>query len=105
MKTEIEFKWIVNLLNSEFLAGGFFRKQKSGCKSDFEKVAQAPLNSKEFSGWFDDMIVKKVFFCDADEQRFLINASLLEQELKNNPLYSSTRRIFQKKAGFFELAK
>jgi len=112
MKPEIEFKWIVNLLNSQFLKGGFFRRQSSGCKSEFERIAEAPLNNKEFRKWLNYMIKENVFefferkkVIGGNVDTFVINGGKLEKKLRENQIYDPTRKIFEKKVGFFELGK
>ncbi len=112
MKPEIEFKWMVNLLNSEFLKGGIFRKQISGCKNDFEVVAGASQSNKEFRKFLNELIKedcleffekKKVIGGNVDT--YVIIGKLLEKRLMSNSLYSPTRKLFEKKVGFFELNK
>ncbi|MBU0958191.1 MAG: hypothetical protein KKF56_05270 [Nanoarchaeota archaeon] len=117
MKPEIEFKWIVNLLNSKFLKGGIFTESVGGCRSDFEKIAKAPENSKEFLKWFKQLIEDGTFELvnnnESTEKKrvnyYVINGGLLEGKLMENELYKPAKGVFykyyKKKAGFFSLSK
>lgn len=105
MKSEIEFKWIVNLLDSNYLKGGFFNKQIGGCKADFELVAGASQSNKNFRKWINVLIEDKTFeffekkkVVGGEVDTYVICYPLLENKLMQNPLYSSTRKIFAKKS-------
>lgn len=105
MKQEIEYKWIVNLLNSDYLKGGFFKPSLGGCKKDFEKVAQAPENSKEFLKFFKELIeIGTIESCGKKSvgrssnfvDHYLIIYVKLEKRLRSNVLYFPSKKIFDK---------
>ena len=54
MKSETEYKWIVNLLNSPYIKGLW--GNKGGCKKDFERISGSSENNKEFKKWFDYLL-------------------------------------------------
>jgi len=94
VKEEIEFKWIVSLMNSPYLKGGILRKQIGGCKKDFERIACVAENHKIFRQWLDGLIKEGIleFFEYKDEKTrpvktYVINGGLLEKKLSKNKLY------------------
>jgi len=104
MKSEIEFKWIVNLLNSKYLKGGFIRKQIGGCKRDFEVEAGASENDKEFRKWINLLIEegileffkKKSVGTSKMVDTYVIKYNELESLLHNNPLCKPAKKVFDK---------
>ena len=108
MKEEIEWKWLVNLLTEGTAhMNGFLRKVKPACVKDFERLAGASENNKYFKEWFNTMAKKGVFeFYELRNKyvkTYIINVKLMNKELTEYDIYKKIRRIFQKKAGFFEI--
>lgn len=54
MKSETEFRWIVNLLNSPYVKG--FWGSRSGCKRDFERISGSGEKNKYFRKWFNFLL-------------------------------------------------
>ena len=105
MKPETELKWVINLLNSHYLKGGYFNKQKSGCKKDFEEVAGASLNSRKFGIWIDYLIkIGALEFHEIRENNmsrpintYIIIYNKLNELLIQNSLYEPMMKYVQKK--------
>jgi len=104
MKNEVEFKWIVSLLNCQYIKGGILRREIGGCKSDFERVASVSAKNKEFRKWLNFLIEQGIleFF----EKRkaiggfvdtYVIVYPRLEFLLNENPIYDSTMNYIKKK--------
>jgi len=112
MKKEVEFMWIIKLLNCQYIKGGIFRKQIGGCKADFERVVGIPEKNKEFRKWLNLLIDKEIleFF----EKRknvggfidtFVIVYKKLEKKLMKNPIYDPTIRYMERNKFLFRTVK
>jgi predicted transcriptional regulator len=78
MKEDREFKWMANLLSSQYSKYNVFTKE--GIKlSDFESCANESARNKEFSKWFKYLIEKNVV-------KFL--------DYKNNPKGGSPIKLY-----------
>lgn len=118
MRSEIEFKWIVNLLNSQFLKGGVFGERIGGCLKDFEIVAGASQNAINFNKWAKELIGNGTFEFVREIKNprggkskitYAIIFPKLESKLFKNPLHNPSKgyywKYYKKKVGFFELSK
>jgi len=108
MKSEIEFKWIVNLLNCPFIKKTF--KTIGGCKKDFERVSGSGENNMEFRRWFDLLIeqgaIEEFGFCDSRGKRvmnYVIIYKKLEKILSKNEIYPSVIKVMDKKYVFRDI--
>ena len=99
MKPEKEVLWIVNLLKSRFVKRKF-GGSIGGCKSDFEKVARASENNKDFRGWIDKLIEEgSIEFFERKRvigksvNTYVVNSRRLVKRLKNTEFYNSMKEI------------
>ena len=103
MKEEVEFKWIVNLLNSPFVKGVF--NNNGGCKKDFERYAGASENNSKFSTWFNQMndcnAIQYSGFKKSSHGRNIESYVIIFKELNEiligNSLYRPLMKIMDKK--------
>lgn len=89
MKDEKECEWLVNLLNSELF-------KHSGCKSDFERVAGASENNKDFRRWIDLLIEREcvVFSCVKNGvDTYVVDRKKLMDFLRKNRFYENMKRF------------
>lgn len=100
MKPEKEFVWMVNLFNSPYLKKSIFKKQKVALKRDFEKIANASENSKDFRNWINELIdikiienigSKKVY--SREWSVYVINGKLLEKKIIKSPLFNDIQNV------------
>lgn len=87
MKPEKELIWLVKLRDSEFVVGWI--KSKSGFKKDFERLVNAPMNSKEFHDWFNDLRDDGVIIIDDGRtdktfEKFFVDKKRCDQRIKEN---------------------
>lgn len=84
-----EIYWLSKIYNSKA------RKKIFGtiplCKKDFERVAEAPESSKEFSEWFDKLVMEGVFLFAGkiNGKNYITNGYIftdqsIESYIKNN---------------------
>ena len=107
MKDEKEMKWIVLLFNSSHCSlTGLGILTQSACKKDFERLLGSSESNKEFNLWFKKMIEEGVFFYKGKITRgynnnvitngYIVNSIKLGKYAKQNQLYNSTYRFFNR---------
>jgi hypothetical protein len=99
MKVEVEHKWLVNLLSTSKLSNSFLKKGGGSIK-DFEKYAEAPLNSKEFRKFFSEMRDRDVISFSYEKENggnpskiYVLNKSKCLKYLKTFETYQKSRKI------------
>lgn len=102
MKSEIEFKWLVNLLTSPYVKK--IIKCQGGCKKDFERVSGSSENNKEFHKWFEYLIsIGAIEFYQDIKTRsktvptYVVNYKKLSKILFMNKMYPLVEKIAYKK--------
>lgn len=108
MKPEKEFKFIIRMLNSNYIKDGLFSKPKGGCKKDYEKLVGASESDKEFYEWINELINFGVLeSCGIDEsskgkeiEHYIINYNLLVKIAENNKIYKESYKFFDSKSNF-----
>jgi len=97
MKKEVEWKWIVNLLSSDYVKSSF-GNNKSGCKRDFEKIAGASENNKEFHFWLEFLIengyLQEAGMINTHKTYVIIKKRLIELA-RNHDLYKANKHFFE----------
>lgn len=100
MKKEVEFKWIVNLLNSPFAKSGILKKREGGCKIEFERYAQAPSHNKDFRKFFDLLLndgciefFERKITRGGSADTFIIHKKKLKSKLREYALWKDTIKI------------
>ena len=101
MKSEIKFKWEINLLDSNLCKG---RNSKVGCIRDFEVIAKAPESSSEFRDWFErgfnngifELVENKNNKSGRPTRFYKINESKLIKILFENELFAPAKRVIDR---------
>jgi len=101
VRSETEFKWIVNLLNSSYVKGWF--KSTGGCEKDFERISGSGENNNQFAKWFAYLLevgaIEPYGIVKTHKnsvQAFIIIYKKLIKVLSNNDLYNPTKKIMYK---------
>lgn len=97
MKKERELIWMVKLLNSEYVRTRSIKKQKSGCKRDFEILVGAPENDKNFRRFLNELI-EQGYLVMFEKKRavgliatYVVDSDKLRKRMVENPEYEAVR--------------
>jgi hypothetical protein len=103
MKPEKEFKWLVILLNSQYI-GGWIKKVRGGCKRDYEKIVGARENDSEFAKWFYGLVQEGCLVLVEDNEchsrngyrvkNYVVQKKVLHEKFKSNPLYMEAYKVY-----------
>jgi len=99
MKNEVEYKWLINLDTTSKIQNSFLKKG-GGSYKEFEKFAEAPMNSKEFRKFFNQMIELGVISFSYNKDNggnpckiYILNKSNCLKYLRNFEIYKKSRKI------------
>lgn len=102
MKDEKELIWIFKLLTSEY-AGGFLRSKKVGCMRDFEKIAEASENDKDFRDWIKLFLIyrtseKRGAKWGSNVKLYELDVDKMFKKMRDNCEYPIVYRFFDKRS-------
>lgn len=102
MKVEKEFHWMLALLESRHVKR--LLRSEPACKKDFERLLGAPENDRDFTAWFYQLVAAGALEAAGEVKRgsrsgvqgFLVNRTVLERLLSENPVFPVAVRYFNK---------
>lgn len=102
MNEQKEFIYSIRLIMSQYHRGSMFRKDKSGCSKDFERICKAPENNKEFLDWIQELKNRKILEFDEridlnkvkEPKKYFVNDRKLLDKLKDNSHYNEAFQFF-----------